>query len=152
MLVLKSTYTHVLIGGSNERMALSSALLHVCRVIHQEAAPALYRANLFVAIYPLEMDTWFQLIGANNASLLLHSLWLLVSDLAYQAKEDGWVRVFRTFAGNAKRLRHISIRFCKEPCLNRELGNGEKFVQVLAKIKGLDTLTISGLFSSAWST
>lgn len=128
----------------------SPALLRTCRTIYLEASPILYTKNSFGVRDPRSLTAFMQQIGSTNTRYLRTLILRVTPSLS---TSESWVKLLDNLAQNLTGLRKITIVFYsvhRHSLRAWRLGNDLNFVHALAKIQGLKTLEIRGVYAPHW--
>jgi hypothetical protein len=125
------------------------AILRSCKKIHSEASPILYSKNTFYVDNPKIMIAFLHQIGS------LNSVWLRIIDIwVTWGHPSPWIELLDMLSKRATGLRNIMItwggswRSAPKPICG--LGCNLEFVHALARIRGLETLELSGFYAKPW--
>lgn len=134
--------------GQNRRSRLlmtplSSALLCICKTIHSEATPILYKENLFDFRHSTDTVKWLNNIGRINTGLL--RTLQVTTCLMWLSHIEEWLSIFNLLGSQAHGLKHFSINFPESV-----LGYQHTTVQSLAEIRSLELLELGGKFDEDW--
>ena len=135
--------------------SLPLSVLRTCKQIHQEASTILYSQNIFSLTWPAQICKWLTQIGRANIKLLktihilAHPKWN--EEEEYFARTTGcWYKVLDFLAREATGLRHIEICWSAWFIAGGDYGKDLRFVRELAKIQGLQSMVIDGLYGKHW--
>jgi hypothetical protein len=138
-----------LFPADSDEVQMDLDILRTCKQIYDEASPILYSQNIFTTMYAEDITRLILHIGPANFKLIKH----LDFYVPFPASLPSWVRLFNMLAQEASGLRSIRLRL--DSSFERGiwcggLGNNVFFVRALAKIQGLEELSITGYYAKNW--
>ncbi|KAK2763831.1 hypothetical protein FQN54_009449 [Arachnomyces sp. PD_36] len=129
--------------------SIAPCLLSTCKQIHLEAASFLYNGNTFEMNHPKNGFKWLLSIGHRNAHMV-ERLSLRALSGRFDRDDMGWYTLLNHLACHATGLRYLRINFEFEGAIGDGVGDDIRFVQLLARIKGLEEMVISGYYRREW--
>ena len=161
------TYEYILIGKPQviplckppAQRSIAPTILRTCKQIHIEASPVLYSKNTFLIAKPERDLKWLQEIGRANVKLLnsisifVHGVYYTEDTFFGNASEAFrlWYKLLDQLAREATGLRHVYIEWDADETYNYfGAGKDLRFVRELAKIQGLQSMVVSGLYAIPW--
>lgn len=137
---------------------LTPSILRTCKQIHNEASRTLYSKNKFLISEPETDLKWFSQMGPRNIKLLNsirifpHAVYYITDKIFGSAKESRyWYMLLDHLAREATGLRNVYVYWDAEPtCGHFGAGKDLRFVRKLAKIQGLENMTINGFYGVHW--
>ncbi|KAF4976816.1 hypothetical protein FZEAL_6557 [Fusarium zealandicum] len=134
-------------------------ILQTCKQIHLEANPILYSVNVFHLGQPIAMLSFMKAVGFRNIVLVKS---LSISVLG-SAEISLWLALLGFLARTAVGLRFLELSWKfdllpawgdpsveEQGIIGRGLGDNVDFVRALARIRGLEKLSISGHYEKHW--